>query len=213
MNKKIIIVLLFVCSLKFIGTETLEYVENIDNEISNILVEIIESDEVIEITSFNNSVTHAAVLNKFLNTNSYSYSNKDTNTDLKAIKKDKALIVSGKLNGKAVNTKIEINKTPLYQFMDVSLTSFAIGSKTKMTFQNFYPEELKVWTMVATKQKIEEISIQRGSILAQRVKVTLSGFLSIFWSTTFWFDPETGEFLKYSGKNANKDLVVIQVTS
>lgn len=208
---KMIIVSFFVCSLQFIAAETIEYVENIDNQISNIIVERIENDDVIEIISVKNNVTHSAVLNKSLSTNSYSYLNKDSN--LKAVKKGKILTVSGKANGKTVDTTIEIDSKPLYQFIDVSLTSFATGSKTKLTFQYFSPEEFKVWTMVATKQKIEEISVPRGSILAQRVKVTLSGFLSIFWSASYWFDTETGEFLKSSGKNADKDFVVVQVTS
>ena len=51
--------------------------------------------------------------------------------------------------------------------------------------------------MIATKDYVEDLSINGKSYKAQKLKITLQGFKKRFWKAEVWYDLQTLELLRY----------------
>jgi hypothetical protein len=53
--------------------------------------------------------------------------------------------------------------------------------------------------MVAKKQSEEEIKIDDKKYKSIRIRLTLKGWLSIFWHADYWYRKSDGVFVKFEG--------------
>ena len=60
-----------------------------------------------------------------------------------------------------------------------------------------------------TKQGTETISIDGKDIKAVHVKLSLTGFLAVFWKAGFWFNAQTGRFLRYRAPHSASETMGI----
>ncbi len=61
------------------------------------------------------------------------------------------------------------------------------------------PDNLTLSEWQVVNKGTERISTPGGGIEAVKVKVSLGGFLSAFWSAECWYRVSDGRFVKYSG--------------
>jgi len=121
---------------------------------------------------------------------SYSFSRTDGN-----------LACGGKVKGKQMQAKLHLGRKKWIQQFGYGLQPFAQSKDSKWNFQTVNPNKFELVSMVATKDAIETLVIGKTSYQAQKINITLTGFKSMFWSATIWFDTKTYLFLRYEGND------------
>jgi hypothetical protein len=79
-----------------------------------------------------------------------------------------------------------------------------ISGGKRMSFRSIGtegPGELKLGKFTVTRQGDETIGLGGKEVVAVRLRVSLSGLLSVFWHGDYWFRRGDGRFLRYRGKN------------
>lgn len=120
------------------------------------------------------------------------------NTDITAVKRDNTIDLVGLYKGKAIHKVIEIDQSPWFQSLSVSLKPIISSEISKHFFWSIRPDNLKAYKMVAIKKGRETISLDRQQISAIRIEIRPHGILAPFWKCDCWFSEE-GVFLKYKG--------------
>lgn len=120
-------------------------------------------------------------------------------TDLVVEREGNLLVAKGKFKGKEVAKEFKVDSLPWYQFVEVSLAAFVRSDEEKTEFWIIEPSNLKHYKMVALKQKTEYITINNQEAEAVRIKVTLPGMASLFWSTLYWYRKSDGVYLRFEG--------------
>ena len=142
---------------------------------------------------------HRVVCTRDYSTNSWEYQQEEAGTDLRARWEKDLLIIRGMHNKKVVQKEIELHQLPWFQFVEFSLADFIQSDKDKTEFWIIQPYNLKHYKMVAIKERTEMIVVADQEVEAIRVKVTLPGIASIFWSARYWYRKSDGVYLRYEG--------------
>src|SRR5690554_4650750 len=142
---------------------------------------------------------HRVVCARDYSTNSWEYQQEEAGTDLRARREKDRLIIRGMHNKKVVQKEIELHQLPWFQFVEFSLADFIQSGKKKTEFWIIQPYNLKHYKMVAVKEKTEKIDIAGQEVEAVRVKVTLPGVASVFWSVKYWYRKADSVYLRYEG--------------
>ncbi|MEC8306597.1 MAG: hypothetical protein VXZ72_01915 [Chlamydiota bacterium] len=105
---------------------------------------------------------------------------------------------------------LNLSGTPWKQSFLFSLKPFFLSAEKSHTFVIVRPTNLSLHRMIATKGDREAIFLHGKEYDSQKVKVTLTGFQSLFWQANLWFDPETGDLLCYeANEGPNTPLTII----
>jgi len=127
--------------------------------------------------------------------------------------KDLDAIITADRNGNKINLNVHYNnglkdrktlkigKEPWYQSVPYCLKDFVSSQDSTRVFWSIRLSTLTATRMKAVKLGFEEVALSDKIILAQKVKVSLTGMRSLVWSSYYWFNPESGIFLKYEGVN------------
>ena len=107
------------------------------------------------------------------------------------------LHASRTLNGDKTVKEFNIGSHPWIQEFDFSFKPFILSKNSYFKFSIIHPKHLTLHRMVATKQTIEPLEVHGKVYDALRVKVTLAGLKKMFWHSDLWFDPQSGDLLKY----------------
>jgi len=126
--------------------------------------------------------------------------NPSQNTDILAKRDKNVILISGTLEGETIAKKVKIDRSPWYQSLSFSLTSLAKSDKASNIFWVLRPNDLAAVKMKARKIKTESIKAGGRKVEAERIKVVLPGFRSMFWHGLYWFRKDDGVFIKYQGK-------------
>ncbi len=121
------------------------------------------------------------------------------NTDFTAKREKDHILVSGLLGGEQINKKVRIDKAPWYQSLSFSLTSLAKSDNQSCLFWVLRPDDLEPVKMKARKLTVESIKAGGKSVEAQKIKVVLAGFKSMFWHGLYWYRKDDGIFMRYEG--------------
>lgn len=105
----------------------------------------------------------------------------------------KGITESGNRKTKTYN----IGKEPWVQQFWFGFLPFLQSNEKSFRFSIINPKSFERVRMIAYKEQIEPLSIEGKNCSALRVKITLQGFKSIFWSANAWYDPESYTFLKF----------------
>ncbi len=133
-------------------------------------------------------------------TTSCGYSSPATRTAYGTIREGNAILMSGTLKGSPVSRTIAIDGRPWYEFPERSLCLYAISSShPPISFWILLPSDGNAFLLMARWEGPDEIEVNGRKVMAIRVRVSLTGLLSIFWGTYYWYDATDGTFLKYKG--------------
>ena len=117
--------------------------------------------------------------------------------DIKANLKNDAIVLKGVYKKKQYEKTYPTKGKSWGQFIYFFLSTFLKSNEEKTTFLMIKRDKVEFHTLTAKVEKNEEIDVSGETYNAIRVKVSLSGILSIFWKAYYWFDAETKEFLKF----------------
>lgn len=124
----------------------------------------------------------------------------NTKTDLKVTRVENNLQFEGVLHNQKYNKVLEIGALPWFQSPEICLGKLVVSSDEKIEFVVLDPNNMKHRTLQASKSSLEPIEeTQEKELLFQKVTMAFGKL----WSASLWYDPQTGIFIRYQGKNGN----------
>jgi hypothetical protein len=134
----------------------------------------------------------------------WTFSDPSRQMELAAAIDGEAIILRGSVRGKKVEKKFATAGPPWNQLFQMGLGPFALGEGGSWQFRSIGtqgPGELKIGKFTVKRQETAKIILSGKELSAIRLRISLSGLLSIFWHGDYWFRLRDGRFLRYRGKN------------
>ncbi|MDJ0651695.1 MAG: hypothetical protein QNJ27_01600 [Simkaniaceae bacterium] len=124
------------------------------------------------------------------------------------------LKVQKTVNGQISERHFNLGKNLWVQELNFSFKPFILSDYRDFKFSIIHPKNLDLYDMIATKQSFEKIDLYGEPREAVKIKVHLTGLKRMFWHADLWFDPQSGDLLKYvAKKRANTPLNIITLVS
>lgn len=145
-----------------------------------------------------------------LKSTGWEFSNEKKNTKVSARLEDDMVVLTGIHEGKAISKKFKVRGEFWNQTFNFGLRDFSIGESDKIRFCAIGvegPGEMKMGKFTVTKEGTEKTIVNGEEVETIRIKITLSGMLSVFWHGDYWYRQTDGRFIKYRGKNAPRQPV------
>jgi hypothetical protein len=139
-----------------------------------------------------------------LATLAWTFSDPVRGMDLAAAVQGNNIVLAGTFQGKKVGKRFAADGAPWNQLFQMGLGPFVLAKKEARAFRSIGtqgPGELKIGKMSVTRKGDEEIELNGRKVAAVRVRISLSGLLSVFWHGDYWYRKSDGRFLRYRGKN------------
>lgn len=213
-NRELIIILTFcfaiVFSLNTFANTSYIFNKYDGNELSSFTVNMYENEDKTIFETKDGGSKY--ICNQDLSTKSYIYISTDMENRLEYTREENMIIIKGIMNGGEINKTINIDDTPWYQNFTYCLSEFANSDSDKLIFWIINPDNLKATKFLALKEEIEIIELNGEKVEAYRVKISLTGLYSLFWSTNCWYSVEDGTFLRYKGtEGPGSDEITIEI--
>jgi hypothetical protein len=122
------------------------------------------------------------------------------------------IVLSGSFAGAKVDKRFQAGGAPWNQLFQMGLVPFVQGGDESRKFRSIGtqgPGELKIGKFTVTRQNKEKILLGGKEIETVHLRISLSGFLSIFWHGDYWYRMGDGRFLRYQGKNRSGGPVAV----
>ncbi len=104
----------------------------------------------------------------------------------------KTITISGQFRGDSVNKTLEIDDTDWYQASSLSLRGLVASADREKEFWTIRSDTLTVHKIKAVKQGLETIEVSGTMKEAVRIELSLTGLLSHFWKSDYWFSVPEG---------------------
>jgi|GEM_PF-528472 len=134
----------------------------------------------------------------------WTFSDPGRQMELDARRIGEFIVLAGSSAGKKVEKKFPGAGATWNQLFQMGLGRFALSGGESFQFRSIGtqgPGELKIGKFTARRQGDEKILLAGNEIAALRLRVSLSGLLSIFWHGDYWYRKHDGRFLRFRGKN------------
>lgn len=115
--------------------------------------------------------------------------------------------ISGKFNGKQISKTVRSKGKPWYQNIAYN-AGLTLKNGKSMEYECFRPDNIKLYTMSATKKGSEKFDGKN----AVRIEVSLTGFMSAFWSCDYYFDTSSLMFVGYKGVNGGPGTLETKIS-
>ena len=92
-----------------------------------------------------------------------------------------------------------VGRTPWIQEFGFGLRPFMASGASSIKFYIINPKDLSMHKLVAKREGQETVTIGDKAYRTNKVKISLSGFKSLFWTAYAWFDTESGNMVMYKG--------------
>ena len=139
---------------------------------------------------------HEYVMNKSFQTEKWKVTNIQLQTDLTIELRNNIYSLTGKFKGKSIAKTIKSNGYVWYQNIAYN-AGVLLKDKKIVKYECFRPDNIKLYTMVAEAQGMEQFM----GTNTNKIEVCLTGLLSAFWTCSYYFNPETLSFVGYKGVN------------
>ena len=198
MSKKWQILLSMILSSKLPSNETLSYQsvtekKAIDTEWK---VESIPTGFNIEGISSNKSTAYLITDKDFFLEN-FIQIDPNKGYDIEAKRSGNTLTIISK-DKKGQRTKTyDIGSTPWVQEFTFGFKDFLASKKKEYKFEILHPKNLELHDMIATKDVLEDVTIDGIEYATQKLKITLQGFKKRFWKAEVWYDTTTKNLIRY----------------
>ncbi len=121
------------------------------------------------------------------------------NSEYQGVREENSIHLSGILQGKHFEKHESVDAAPWFEIICLSLFPFVNSNDRTITYWVFRPQDLKLIKMKATKEGAEILMINGSAVETHKVRLNLTGFLSMFWHGYYWFRASDGLFLRYEG--------------
>lgn len=122
------------------------------------------------------------------------------------------LRIEGTIRGRTVSRGISIGDHPWYESAERSLQAFAVsGSPEPRRFWMVEPYGGGAYLMSGRIEGREPVTVNGKPVEAVRVIVRPAGLLSFLWSSTYWYSPTDGTFLRSESVRGIAGLVPLTV--
>ena len=139
-----------------------------------------------------------------------SYGNENTERFISINKKNGDMVevvVSGNFatiyvtkNAQASAKEINLNKEPFKFPPSFYMKDFVQSDKKSLVIWLSNKVDGELRQMVFTKLNNETVTIDGASYECQKIEMKPTGFAGVFWQAHYWFEINTGNYIKYQGK-------------
>jgi len=141
-----------------------------------------------------------AKLNMDFETLEWREINPRKNINVVAVRKGNVIFLTGTFDNKHNNKKeIYIDERKWQQIYQLSMMRFA-AKQSKENWVEFWclnPDRPgNAMVLSAVKKKKETIELYGEKMEAQKLRISIAGFLSMFWSGNYWYRPSDGFFVR-----------------
>lgn len=150
----------------------------------------------IQLNTAQGSERHEYLIGNGYKTESWRIVNPSTNTYLTVSLNRGTYTLSGRFKGKPISKTVKSKGKPWYQNIAYN-AGLTLKNGKAVEYECFRPDNMKLYTMSATKKRIVKFDGKN----ALKIEVALTGFMSVFWSCDYYFDPHTLLFVGYKGVN------------
>jgi len=126
---------------------------------------------------------------------------RDATEDITARRFDNLIAFAGSRAGKKFYKDISIDKSPWFQPIPYALGRFSQSRLDTVVFWAIRPDNLDVVKLLAKRDGEDRITTRTGPLLARKIRISLDGILSHFWTANYWFRDSDGLFIRYEGAN------------
>lgn len=108
-----------------------------------------------------------------------------------------SLRLEGTVQGRSISRTFTIDGHPWYESAERSLQRYAVsGSREPVKFWMVEPYGGIAYLMTGRAERRERVEVNGKLVEAVRVIVRPAGIMSFIWSSTYWYSPVDGTFLK-----------------
>jgi len=132
------------------------------------------------------------------------YTSGNKGTRLSGTRKNNLVEISGFAKGKPVRTSITLEEGSWYQFPEFAFSHMLASNRESAVYYIFWPDKFIFYAMKAKRIGEEPVLYDGKTVDAIKVKVTLTGFKSIFWSSYYWFRKPDYLFVRYEGAQPSR---------
>jgi hypothetical protein len=134
----------------------------------------------------------------------WTFSDPGRQMEWQAERRNDAVFLSAMTGSRKVEKKFKLGGLAWNQLFQLGLEPFAVSGGSGMKFYSIGtqgPGEMKMGKFTVSRQGDEQIALAGKDTPTVRLRISLSGLLSIFWHGDYWYRRADGRFLRYRGKN------------
>ncbi|EOS03671.1 MULTISPECIES: hypothetical protein [Bacteroidales] len=194
--KHIIVIALTLFLAVFVMAQERNYISTCGKTKTSVKWSEEHKDGKIYLNTIQGNERHEYILDNGYKTESWKIINPVSNTSLTVSLKNGKYSISGKFNGKPISKTVKSKGKPWYQNIAYN-AGLTLKNGKSLEYECFRPDNIKLYTMSAVKKGIERFD--GGHTV--KIEVSLTGFMSAFWSCDYYFDTATLMFVGYKGVN------------
>ena len=194
--KHIIVIALTLFLAVFVMAQERNYISTCGKTKTSVKWSEEHKDGKIYLNTVQGNEKHEYILDNGYKTESWKIINPVSNTSLTVSLKNGKYSISGKFNGKPISKTVKSKGKPWYQNIAYN-AGLTLKNGKSLEYECFRPDNIKLYTMSAVKKGIERFD--GGHTV--KIEVSLTGFMSAFWSCDYYFDTATLMFVGYKGVN------------
>lgn len=194
--KHIIVIALTLFLAVFVMAQERNYISTCGKTKTSVKWSEEHKDGKIYLNTVQGNERHEYILDNGYKTESWKIINPVSNTSLTVSLKNGKYSISGKFNGKPISKTVKSKGKPWYQNIAYN-AGLTLKNGKSLEYECFRPDNIKLYTMSAVKKGIEKFD-GRNTV---KIEVSLTGFMSAFWSCDYYFDTATLMFVGYKGVN------------
>ena len=194
--KHIIVIALTLFLAVFVMAQERNYISTCGKTKTSVKWSEEHKDGKIYLNTIQGNERHEYILDNGYKTESWKIINPVSNTSLTVSLKNGKYSISGKFNGKPISKTVKSKGKPWYQNISYN-AGLTLKNGKSLEYECFRPDNIKLYTMSAVKKGIERFD--GGHTV--KIEVSLTGFMSAFWSCDYYFDTATLMFVGYKGVN------------
>ena len=194
--KHIIVIALTLFLAVFVMAQERNYISTCGKTKTSVKWSEEHKDGKIYLNTIQGNERHEYILDNGYKTESWKIINPVSNTSLTVSLKNGKYSISGKFNGKPISKTVKSKGKPWYQNIAYN-AGLTLKNGKSLEYECFRPDNIKLYTMSAVKKGIERFD--GGHTV--KIEVSLTGFMSAFWSCDYYFDTATFMFVGYKGVN------------
>ena len=194
--KHIIVIALTLFLIVFVMAQERNYISTCGKTKTSVKWSEEHKDGKIYLNTIQGNERHEYILDNGYKTESWKIINPVSNTSLTVSLKNGKYSISGKFNGKPISKTVKSKGKPWYQNIAYN-AGLTLKNGKSLEYECFRPDNIKLYIMSAVKKGIEKFD-GRNTV---KIEVSLTGFMSAFWSCDYYFDTTTLMFVGYKGVN------------
>jgi hypothetical protein len=134
-------------------------------------------------------------------TRSWKLSDNRNDFTISAYRQDNTLVLTKIKEEKKFSRELKIKSDPWFQLYPLSFEKFAAGGREATRYWSIDPDEAKAYEFSLTRKQSSLITVAGMDVQADHFRISLTGFLAMFWGADCWHRKADGKFMRYEGVN------------